>query len=73
MTEKIRAELTSDQSVKFDAEIKASRSPKKLDPDRKEKKPGSTNAPPAKAKLKFSPAPAATNTPSPTAAPLNKQ
>lgn len=57
VTEKIRTELTPDQAVKFDLEIKASRSPKKLDPDRKEKKPGSTNAPPAKAKQKLTAAP----------------
>ncbi len=64
VTESIRAELTPEQSAKFDVEIKATRSPKKLDPDRKEKKSGSTNAPPAKAKLKLSsPPPSVTNAP----------
>lgn len=63
VTEKIRAELTPDQSVKFDAEFKAARSPKKMDPDRKDKKPGSTNAPPVKPKLKPTSAPTLTNTP----------
>ncbi len=55
VTEKIRAELTPEQSAKFEAEIKASRAPKKLDPDRKEKKGGATNAPPGKARQKSSP------------------
>ncbi len=73
VTEKIRAELTPEQSAKFDAEIKAARTPKKLDPDRKEKKPGSTNAPPAKAKQKLSSAPFVTNAPPETAAPVDKQ
>jgi Spy/CpxP family protein refolding chaperone len=73
VTEKIRAELTPEQSAKFDAEIKASRVPKKLDPDRKEKKPASTNAPPAKTKQKLSSAPSATNAPPETSAPLDKQ
>ncbi|MEN9573492.1 MAG: hypothetical protein RL514_1347 [Verrucomicrobiota bacterium] len=73
VTESIRAELTPEQSAKFDVEIKATRSPKKLDPDRKEKKPGSTNAPPAKAKLKLSSAPpSGTNAP-PEAAASDKQ
>ncbi len=57
VTEKIRAELTPEQSAKFDAEIKAARAPKKLDPERKEKKPASTNAPPTKAKQKLSSSP----------------
>ena len=61
VTEKIRGELTPEQSVKFDLEIKASRAPKKLDADRKEKKPGSTNAVPTKTKLKMSPATPTTN------------
>lgn len=64
VTEKIRAELTPDQSAKFDAEIKASRVPKKLDPDRKEKKAATTNTPPAKVKGKAFPgtnAPPSTN------------
>lgn len=73
VTESIRAELTPEQSAKFDIEIKASRAPKKLDPDRKEKKPGSTNAPPAKAKPKLLPDPSATNAPPEAPAPLNKQ
>lgn len=73
VTEKIRAELTPEQSAKFDIEIKASRVPKKLDPDRKEKKPGSTNAAPTKAKQKLSSAPSAPNAPSEIAAPLDKQ
>ncbi|MBI3876335.1 MAG: hypothetical protein HY300_10350 [Verrucomicrobia bacterium] len=68
VTEKIRAELTPEQSVKFDTEIKAARSPKKLDPDRKEKKLGGTNAPAGKASQKIS----GTNSPPETAAPLNK-
>lgn len=70
VTEKIRTELKPDQVVKFDLEIKASRSPKKLDPDRKEKKPGSTNAPPAKAKQKLTATPTSQETaaaPSPSA------
>lgn len=73
VTEKIRAELTPDQSAKFDAEIKASRTPKKLDPDRKEKKPGSTNAPPAKGKQKLSSPSPSTNAPPEAAAAINKQ
>jgi Spy/CpxP family protein refolding chaperone len=52
VTERIRSELTPEQSAKFDLEIKAARTPKKNDPDRKEKKPGSTNAPPTKVKPK---------------------
>ena len=63
VTEKIRAELTPEQSTKFDAEIKAARAPKKLDTDRKEKKPGSTNSVPTKAKQKMSPTVPATNSP----------
>ncbi|MEQ2005617.1 MAG: hypothetical protein ABMA26_02370 [Limisphaerales bacterium] len=69
VTEKIRAELTPEQSTKFDAEIKAARAPKKLDPDRKEKKPGSTNAVPTKAKQKMSPTSPSTNFPSEDVAP----
>ncbi|MSU27610.1 MAG: hypothetical protein CK546_07600 [Pedosphaera sp.] len=72
VTEKIHAELTPEQSAKFDAEIKASRVPKKLDPDRKEKKSSSTNAPPAKTKQKLSSAPSATNAPPETSASLDK-
>ncbi len=73
VTAQIRAELTPEQSVKFDTEIKASRSSKKPEFDRKEKKLGGTNAPPGKATHK-SPAPdaPATNSPPETAAPLNK-
>ena len=66
VTAQIRAELTPEQSAKFDAEIKSARNPKKTDDARKEKKSGSTNAPPAKAKLKAPPgtnAPPATNPP----------
>lgn len=63
VTEKIRGELTPEQSAKFDLEIKASRAPKKMDSDRKEKKAGTTNAPPAKAKQKSSAAPSGTNSP----------
>lgn len=63
VTDKIRAELTPEQTVKFDAEIKASRAPKKSDSERKEKKPGSTNTPPVKPKLKPTYTPALTNTP----------
>lgn len=70
VTEKIKSELTPDQAAKFDLEIKASRSPKKLDSERKEKKAGGTNAPPAKASPK-NPSPA-TNAPPEAAAPLNK-
>ena len=66
VTERIRTELTPDQLAKFDVEIKAGRSPKKADSERKEKKLSTTNAPPAKVKLK--PAPS-TNTPPDTAAP----
>ena len=75
VTEKIRAELTPEQSIKFDAEIKTSRAPKKLDLDRKEKKSGSTNAPPAKIKQKvLSPSPStSTNAPPEAAAAINKQ
>ena len=75
VTESIRAELTPEQSAKFDVEIKATRPPKKLDPDRKEKKPGSTNAPPAKAKAKqkLSSAPFVTNAPPETSTPVDKQ
>lgn len=70
VTDKIRAELTPDQIAKFDVEIKASRSPKKLDPERKEKKLGGTNAAPSKAISK----PSGTNSPSSEPAlPLNKQ
>lgn len=72
VTEKIRAELTPEQSVKFDTEIKASRSPKKLDPDRKEKKAGGTNGMPTKVKQKSPSAPPATNSPPETNAPLPK-
>ena len=73
VTEKIRGELTPEQSAKFDLEIKAARAPKKLGSDRKEKKLGGTNAPPGKASQKLpSPAPG-TNAPPETAAPLNKQ
>lgn len=73
VTEKIRAELKPEQLAKFDAEIKASRAPKKTDSERKEKKAGSTNAPPAKAKQKSAAAPAGTNAPPATnAPPLNK-
>lgn len=68
VTEKIRTELTPEQSAKFDTEIKAGRAPKKLDPERKEKKTGSTNAVPTKAKQKMSPALPATNSPPETAA-----
>ena len=70
VTETIRAELTPGQITKFDAEIKASRLPKKPDPDRKEKKPGSTNAPSAKGKHK---APPTTNAPPAVAVPPPKQ
>lgn len=63
VTDRIRAELTPEQSAKFDAEIKAARAPKKPDPERKEKKPASTNAPPAKPKLKPAAGPGLTNTP----------
>ena len=63
VTEKIRGELTPEQITKFDVEIKATRAPKKLDPDRKDKKPGSTNAVPTKAKQKLSPASPSTNSP----------
>ena len=73
VTERIRAELTPEQSAKFDVEIKMSRSPKKLDSDRKEKKPVSTNTPPAKAKLKLSSAPSVTNAPPETPVLLDKQ
>ena len=74
VTENIRAELTAEQSAKFDVEIKATRSPKKLDPDRKERKPGSTNAPPTKAKLKLSStSPSVTNPPPEAAAASDKQ
>ena len=70
VTGKIRAELTPEQSTKFDVEIKASRSPKKLDPERKEKKLGGTNAVSGKAAGR----PSGTNSPSPEPAlPLNKQ
>ena len=70
VTDKIRAELTPDQVAKFDVEIKASRSPKKLDPERKEKKLGGTNAVSGKAAGR----PSGTNSPSPEPAlPLNKQ
>ncbi len=74
VTEKIRAELKPEQLAKFDAEIKASRAPKKSDSDRKEKKAGSTNAPSAKAKQKSAAAPSGTNSPPETnVLPLNKQ
>ncbi len=63
VTEKIRGELTPEQSTKFDAEIKATRAPKKLDADRKEKKGGSTNSVPAKTKQKMSPTSPVTNSP----------
>jgi hypothetical protein len=72
VTEKIRAELKPEQVAKFDLEIKASRAPKKMDSDRKEKKAGSTNAAPAKAKQKSSAAPSGTNAPSETNAPPSK-
>lgn len=72
VTEKIRTELTPDQVAKFDVEIKAGRAPKKADPDRKDKKmPATTNAPPAKPKLKSA---TSTNAAPDTAAPpLDKQ
>ncbi|MBI5802976.1 MAG: hypothetical protein HZA92_19920 [Verrucomicrobia bacterium] len=71
VTEKIRAELTPEQSAKFDIEIKASRgTSKKLDADRKEKKPGSTNGPPNKAKQKLPPHQTSTNSLPEPAAPL---
>jgi hypothetical protein len=74
VTEKIRGELTPEQSAKFDLEIKASRAPKKMDSDRKEKKAGSTNAPPAKVKQKSPAAPSGTNSQTETnALSLNQQ
>jgi len=63
VTDKIRTELTPDQVVKFDADIKSSRAPKKMDTERKDKKPGTTNAPPVKPKLKSPSGSALTNTP----------
>lgn len=69
VTEKIRAELTPEQSAKFDLEIKAARTPKKADPERKEKKQGGTNAPAGKASQKLT----GTNAvPETSAPPLNK-
>jgi hypothetical protein len=61
--DKIRAQLTPDQVKKFDAELKLSRTPKKQDTDRKDKRPASTNSPPAKAKqkLQFTSDPTSTN------------
>ncbi len=75
VTDKIRAELTPEQVAKFDAEIKVGRTPKKLDPERKEKKQGGTNGPASKASTKVSvpPPSLATNAPAETAAPLNRQ
>jgi hypothetical protein len=61
VTDRIRAELTPEQTAKFDAEIKLSRSPKKQDLDRKDKKGGGTNSPPVKPKLKTTSAPGPTN------------
>lgn len=61
VTDRIRAELTPEQTAKFDAEIKLSRSPKKQDLDRKDKKGGGTNSPPVKPKLKTTAAPGPTN------------
>lgn len=74
VTDKIRAELTPDQIAKFDVDIKASRSPKKLEVDRKEKKLGGTNSPASKSSSKIPiPLPSsATNAPTEAAAPLNK-
>jgi len=63
VTEKIRAELSPDQVAKFDAEIKSIRPAKKPETERKDKKGGSTNAPPAKPKLKPTANPGLTNTP----------
>ncbi len=61
VTDRIRAELTPEQTAKFDAEIKLSRSPKKQDLDRKDKKGGGTSSPPVKPKLKTTSAPGPTN------------
>ncbi len=71
VTEKIRVELTPDQVTKFDLEIKASRSPKKMDPERKDKK-GLTNAPPGKASGKNAVPLSGTNAPLDSAAPPDK-
>ncbi len=67
--EKIRAKLTPEQIKKFDAELKLSRTPKKLDSERREKRPGSTNGPPTKGKQKLTSAPGVllTNVPAPAA------
>ena len=73
VTEKIRAELTPEQVAKFDLEIKAGRTPKKLDPEHKGKKSGGTNPPPAKSTSL--PAAPSTNEPPATSATgaLNQQ
>ncbi len=73
VAEKIRAELKPEQVTKFDAEIKSIRPAKKPDTERKEKKSGSTNAPPVKPKFKTTAHPGLTNTPPEGANPvLNK-